>query len=104
MKIKIPSYFKNIYIIILLFFIVWMVFFDSNSTLVHLELNEQIDELNKETEYFKNEIIKDKIELSKIQSDSGLEKYAREELFMKKENEDIFIIEFDSSNVKLLEW
>jgi len=61
MKIKIPSYFKNIYIIILLFFIVWMVFFDSNSTLVHLELNEQIDELNKETEYFKNEIIKDKI-------------------------------------------
>ena len=100
MKIKIPSYFKNIYIIILLFFIVWMVFFDSNSTLVHLELNEQIDELNKETEYFKNEIIKDKIELSKIQSDSGLEKYAREELFMKKENEDIFIIELDSSNVK----
>ena len=77
-----------------------MVFFDSNSTLVHLELNEQINDLKKETQYFKNEIKKDNKELSKIQSDSGLEKYAREELFMKRDNEDIFIIEFDSSNVK----
>ena len=100
MKLKIPSYLKNTYVIILLFFVVWMVFFDSNSTLVHLELNEQINDLKKETEYFKNEIKKDNEELSKIQSDSGLEKYAREELFMKKDNEDIFIIEFDSSNVK----
>ena len=100
MRFKIPSYFKNIYIIILLFFIIWMVFFDSNSTLVHLELNEQINDLKKETQYFKNEIKKDNKELSKIQSDSGLEKYAREELFMKRDNEDIFIIEFDSSNVK----
>ena len=100
MKLKIPSYLKNTYVIIILFFVVWMVFFDSNSTLVHLELNEQINDLKKETEYFKNEIKKDNKEISKIQSDSGLEKYAREELFMKKDNEDIFIIEFDSSNVK----
>ena len=100
MKLKIPFYLKNTYVIILLFFIVWMVFFDSNSTLVHLELNEQINDLKKETQYFKNEIKKDNKELSKIQSDSGLEKYAREELFMKRDNEDIFIIEFDSSNVK----
>ncbi len=59
MKLKIPSYLKNTYVIILLFFIVWMVFFDSNSTLVHLELNEQINDLKKETQYFKNEIKKD---------------------------------------------
>ncbi len=100
MKLKIPSYLKNTYVIIVLFFVIWMVFFDSNSTMVHLELNEQINDLKKETEYFKNEIKKDNKELSKIQSDSGLEKYAREELFMKRDNEDIFIIEFDSSNVK----
>lgn len=100
MKLKIPSYLKNTYVIIVLFFVIWMVFFDSNSTLVHVELNEQINDLKKETEYFKNEIKKDNKELSKIQSDSGLEKYAREELFMKRDNEDIFIIEFDSSNVK----
>ena len=31
-----------------------------------------------------------------IQSDSGLEKYAREKLFMKKDNEEIFLIEYDT--------
>ena len=36
-----------------------MVFFDSNSTLVHLALNKQINELKKETEYYKNEIEKE---------------------------------------------
>ena len=101
MKFKIPSPFKKSYIIILLLlFILWMVFFDSNSTIVHLELDKQINNLNKETEYLKNEIKKDKKELLKIQSDIGIERYAREKLFMKKKNEDIFIIEFDSSNVK----
>ncbi|MDC1492953.1 septum formation initiator family protein [Flavobacteriaceae bacterium] len=100
MKFKIPSFFKNTYIVTLFLFFIWMVFFDSNSSLVHLELNEQISDLNKETEYFKYEIKKDKQELLKIKSDSGLEKYAREKLFMKRDNEDIFIIEFDSTNVK----
>ena len=62
MKFKIPSIFKNIYVLILLLFAIWMVFFDSNSTLVHLELNEQINELKKETEYYKNEIEKEGID------------------------------------------
>jgi len=46
--------------------------------------------------YYKNEISKDNIELEMIQSDSGLEKYAREKLFMKKDNEEIFLIEYDT--------
>ena len=37
-------------------------------------------------------------ELLKMKTDSGLEEYAREKLFMKKEDEEIFIIEFDSIN------
>ena len=41
-------------------------------------------------------IAKDYIELEMIQSDSGLEKYAREKLFMKKDNEEIFLIEYDT--------
>ncbi len=31
-----------------------------------------------------------------MQTDTGLEEYAREKLFMKKEDEEIFIIEFDT--------
>ena len=42
------------------------------------------------------EIKKDKASINEIESDSGIEKYAREKLFMKKENEEIFLIEFDT--------
>jgi cell division protein FtsB len=95
-KFKITSILKNRYIIILTLFTIWILFFDSNSTLVHIELNEKIENLENEAKYYKTEIKKDESELSKIQTDSGLEKYAREELYMKKENEDIYIIEYDT--------
>ena len=71
-----------------------MIFFDSNSLIIHSELNYDIKELNEQKTYYEKEISKDNIELKMIQSDSGLEKYAREKLFMKKQNEDIYIIEF----------
>ena len=51
-----------------------MIFFDSNSMLVHYELNNDISELNQKKEYYKNEIQKDNKELNLIKTDSGLEK------------------------------
>ena len=98
MKIKIPSVFKNVYFIIIVSFIIWMLFFDSNSYLVHRELNKNILKLEKQKDFYKEGIKEDTKELNKIKTDSGLEEYAREKLFMKKEDEEIFIIEFDSIN------
>ncbi len=98
MKFKIPSLFKNIYFIIIMLFIIWMLFFDSNSWLVHRELNKKVYRLENQKDFYKSEMEKDKVELSKMKTDSGLEEYAREKLFMKKEDEEIFIIEFDSIN------
>lgn len=79
-------------------FIVWMLFFDSNSWLVHRELNKKVYKLENQKDFYRDGIKKDKEELSKMKTDSGLEEYAREKLFMKKEDEEIFIIEFDSIN------
>ena len=73
-----------------------MIFFDSNSLIIHNDLNNDINELNDQKSYYEKEIAKDNIELELIQSDSGLEKYAREKLFMKKDNEEIFLIEYDT--------
>ena len=98
MKLKIPSVFKNIYFIIIVSFLIWMLFFDSNSYLVHRELNKNILKLEKQKDFYKEGIKEDNKELNKIKTDSGLEEYAREKLFMKKEDEEIFIIEFDSIN------
>ena len=90
------KFLKNSYVIIIVIFVIWMIFFDSNSILVHNELNNDINDLNNQKEYYKNEIEKDNIELNQIRTDSGLEKYAREKLFMKRDNEEIFIIEYDT--------
>ena len=63
---------------------------------MHFELNEKIKKLQNQKIYYQNEIKKDRASINEIESDSGIEKYAREKLFMKKENEEIFLIEFDT--------
>jgi len=96
MKNRLLKLIKSTYGIIIVLFIIWMIFFDSNSFIIHNELNNDINELNDQKSYYEKEIAKDNIELQLIQSDSGLEKYAREKLYMKKDNEEIFIIEYDT--------
>ena len=89
--------FRNIFILILVVFSVWMLFFDANSWLIHHELNTEINDLENEKDYYRKEIEKDKKDLKKLSTDEGLEKFAREEYYMKRDNEDIFIIEYEDS-------
>ena len=50
-----------------------------------------------EKEFYLKEIEKDNKELKKLSNDKGLEKFAREEYYMKREKEEIFIIEYEDS-------
>ena len=86
----------NRYILILVIFIVWMVFFDENSWLNHREFNKEINKLKTEQKHYNTEIEKDKKLIKKLENKEGLEKFAREKYKMKKENEDIYIIEYDT--------
>ena len=86
----------NKYVIILSIFIIWMVFFDENSLLNHMEFNKEIDKLESEKEYYKSEIYKDSYLIHKLENKKELEKFAREQYNMKKENEDIYLIEYDT--------
>jgi cell division protein FtsB len=96
-KSKFLKPFKNVFILILVVFIVWMLFFDANSWLIHHELNSDIDALESQKEYYKKEIEKDKKAIKKLSTEEGLEKFAREEYFMKRDSEEIFIIEYEDS-------
>ncbi len=86
------------YLIIGALFILWMLFFDTNSWLVHRELNQEITKIEDNKQYYLNQISKDKKLVKKLQDTVELQKFARETYFLKKENEDIFIIEYDSSD------
>ena len=90
------TYFK--YLIILLAFIFWMTFLDTNSLLIHAELNREIKKLKKRKDALKEEIVKDQGLINRLENLDSLEHYGREKYNLKKQNEDIFIIEYKSEN------
>lgn len=83
---------KSPFVILGVLFVLWMLFFDSNSYLNHRNLSNNIVQLEKDKTHYKEEIRKDSIALNELSNPKGLEKYAREEYHMKKENEEIFLI------------
>lgn len=85
----------NRYFLVLLFFGIWMLFLDNYSYLDHRVLNKEIEELEDNRNYYKEEITSDSIKIKKLQNTDMIEKYAREKYFMKKDSEDIYIIEFE---------
>ncbi len=93
---KIVKIISNKYVIVLVLFVVWMIFIDENSYINHRELNKEIDKLENANEYYKEQIEGDKKIIDNLNDPDSLEKYARENYKMKKENEDIYIIEVDS--------
>ncbi len=92
---KLFKFFTNKYIIILNAFLIWMFFFDANVQL-NKEFRKEIKELNTTINFYKKEIKKDKKTITELQDSLQLEKFAREKYLMKKENEDIYLIEFDT--------
>ena len=80
------------------FFIIWMTFFDANSILTHHELNKEREKLNKQKQFLKREIEKDKKELQSLYTEEGKEKLGREIYYLKHDDEEVFIIEYDSIN------
>ncbi len=85
------------YILVLTVFVIWMLFFDTNSLLIHLELRKEIKNLEKQQEFLKNEISKDKKIIEKLSDPKELEKFAREKYYLKKKDEEIYIIEYADS-------
>lgn len=88
---------SNKYLIITVLFIIWMIFFDTNSFLIHQELNNDIKKLEKNKEEYLEEIMNDKLFIEKMKDSSEIEKFAREEYYLKKKNEEIYLIEHEDS-------
>lgn len=107
MKIKNPykgkRWFKlvgNKYIWVLLFFVIWMFFLDNYSYFDHRFLDGQINELQDNKKYYQDEIKKDQEQIKQLKNPEQIEKYAREKYFMKKDSEDIYIIQFEGDTIQ----
>lgn len=88
---------SNIYVLVLTIFTIWMLFFDTNSLLIHRELRREIRKLEKQQEFLREEIARDKEIIEQLSDPAELEKFAREKYYLKRKNEEIFLIEYEDS-------
>ncbi|MDH5381430.1 MAG: septum formation initiator family protein [Cyclobacteriaceae bacterium] len=93
MKLKLPHFTKNFYFLTGAFFIIWLLFVDSNDVVSQIKLKAKVSELEGQKEYYQKNIeeLSGLYELRENNIDF-IEKYAREKYLMKKESEDIFVI------------
>lgn len=97
----IQKYIFNKYFVTVFLFLGWMIFFDNTSFLVVNELNGEIKKYEEQLAYYKGEYQKNDEFYKKLMNNkSEKEKFARENYFMKKPNEEIFILVVDSSQIK----
>lgn len=86
---------RNKYVWVLVFFGTWMIFLDNYSYFDHRALDNEIQELEDNRDYYKQEIRNDNKNIKLLKNPEQIEKYAREKYYMKRDSEDIYIIEFE---------
>ena len=91
---RLPPFFRNFYGITGLAFIVWLTFLDSNDLISRFKMSAKLHNLEEQKEFYQEkiaEVEKDRKEL--MSNRELLEKFAREKYLMKKEREDLFIVQ-----------
>ncbi|MBB2149507.1 FtsB family cell division protein [Pedobacter gandavensis] len=84
---------RNKYFLSVAAFIVWMLFFDRNDMVSQYEFRSEVNKLQEEKDFYEKETAKVKKDLNELSTNLNMaEKFAREKYFMKKDNEDVFVI------------
>jgi cell division protein DivIC len=91
----------NRYVLVIIFVIVWLIFLDNYNYFEHRAVNKEIKKLEDNRAYYKDEIAKDSVSIKQLKNADQTEKYAREKYFMKREDEDIYIIDFEENAPKI---
>ena len=90
---KIFSVVKNKYLLTTVGLTVWILFFDRNDVLTQIEFRKEVKVLTEERNYYYNEIRDITSDLRELSTNpKTLEKYAREKYYMKRDNEEIFVL------------
>jgi cell division protein FtsB len=90
---KILLVIKNKYLITTIALIVWIGFFDKNDVRTQIEFKKEVKRLEEERKYYANEIRSITSDLRELNTNpKTLEKFAREKYYMKRDNEEIFVL------------
>lgn len=92
-RFKVPAWLRNKYIVAGTLFLAWLIFLDRHNFLSQYQLYSEVNQLENQKAFYKQEIDRarqDQYEL--LSSPEKLEKFAREQYRMKKDDEDLFIV------------
>lgn len=83
---------RNKYMLVIVFFLVWMMFFDNNNWFYLNKLTDEAHLKQSEKAWYTNNIKASERKLYELTSDvNALEKFGREQYYMKRSNEDVFV-------------
>ena len=95
----IPSWLKNKYLLAGTFFLVWIFFFDPKDIPSSINRSETFNKLQQSEAHLNTQIAETRKDLDLLKTNpQTIEKYARENYMMKKDNEDLFIINAPSES------
>ena len=84
---------RNKYVLTSLVFLIWLLLFDQNNLNERRKNTREYNQLLEEKDYYMKKIEEDRKRIQELKTNNeNLEKFAREQYLMKKDNEDIFII------------
>ncbi len=91
---SIPPFLRNKYVLTGSAFILWMLFFDRNDLLIQRERHHDLQALRESKSRNTQQIKEERSFLEDLKNDPAtIEKFAREKYLMKRDNEDLFLIE-----------
>jgi cell division protein DivIC len=87
---------RNKYVLTALVFLIWLLLFDQNNLSERRKSTREYNQLLEEKAYYQQKIEDDRKRIEELKTNNeNLEKFAREQYLMKKDNEDIFVITDD---------
>ncbi len=91
---RIPSFLRNKFFLAATGFVIWMLFFDRNDVFTQRERKKELAEMKASKAYFAKQIAENREISNALQFNaSAIEKFARETYLMKKDNEDLFLVQ-----------
>lgn len=90
----IPSFLYNKYFLAGAAFLLWILFFDRNDFFTQMGRRQDLQELQKSKDYFTQQISDERHFSEELKSNpAAIEKFAREQYGMKRDGEDVYMIE-----------
>ncbi|MBC8046950.1 MAG: septum formation initiator family protein [Fimbriimonadaceae bacterium] len=90
---NVPKFFRNKFVFTFFIFIAWMLFFDQNNFFVQFGRMQDLRSAKQKKEFYETETKTIQQQITALLNDKrSLEKFAREKYYMKKPNEDVFVI------------